>query len=152
VETSSLMAELEQPKKYRVGPAEYGVFISQIEIHRVFLVSASIKRTRLPAEDATLNYNERIGRSKFELTESGFRALYPYSVEFTETGSESPFGQVTCTFAAEYKSEQEMSTKIFSAFRELNLPLNVWPYVREYIHSTTNRMGLPAVILRSVKR
>ena len=37
-------------------------------------------------------------------------------------------------------------------FRELNLPLNAWFYVREFVRATTNRTGIPKLVLKSLRR
>lgn len=39
----------------------------------------------------------------------------------------------------------------FSAFGELNGVFNVWPYWREFVQSTTTRMGLPPLMVPSLK-
>jgi hypothetical protein len=142
----------EKSKAYKVDAAEYAKFIAQLEVDWIYLLSSTVKRRYLPGSDATLNYQEKVGRVKYEALDSGFRALFPYRVEFVEAGAEESFGEIHCLFAAEYKSAQPMNKETFEVFRDLNLPLNVWPYVREYVHATSNRMGLPPVVLRSIKR
>lgn len=58
-----------------------------------------------------------------------------------ETGA--PVGEVRLAATAFYTSDEPMTNEIFDVFGELNLPLNVYPYVREFVHSATTRMGFP---------
>jgi preprotein translocase subunit SecB len=45
-----------------------------------------------------------------------------------------------------------MTKDYFGVFVQVNLPVNTWPYFREFVHSTVSRMGLPPVVLPLVKR
>jgi preprotein translocase subunit SecB len=46
--------------------------------------------------------------------------------------------------------EEELS-ELLGAFESRNVPLNVWPYAREFVSSMTVRMGFPALVLSSYK-
>lgn len=146
------MTEKRPSSSYKVTPEEYGAFIAQLNISGVYLSSSTLKRMRMPNLEGDLTFEEKFGRNKFEATEAGFCALYPYTISLVESGEETPFGEIRCVFAAEYTSEMPLTKELFEVFRDLNLPLNVWPYVREYVHSATHRMGLPTLVLRSLKR
>lgn len=138
--------------KFKVTPEQYNAFIKQVDLNWVYLESCSTKRHRLPNLEASISYDEKVGRRSYEHTDDGFRALFNYQIKLVEAEQETPFAEIKCIYAAEYSSEIPMDDNIFSVFRELNLPLNVWPYVREFVHGTTSRMGLPALVLRSLKR
>ena len=138
--------------KFKILPEQYNTFIEQVNLNWVYLESSTVKRHRPPNLEVSISYDEKVGRLSYELTEDGFRARYVYQIKLTEAEHEEPFGDIRCVYAAEYTSGLPMDNATFSVFRELNLPLNVWPYVREFVHTTTSRMGLPALVLKSLKR
>ena len=35
----------------------------------------------------------------------------------------------------------------FEIYKEINLPVNIWPYFREFVANTTYRMNMPSVTL-----
>lgn len=57
--------------------------------------------------------------------------------------------EIVAVFAAEYaiKSDKELPDDAVLEFGRLNVPHQVWPYWREYCHSTCSRMSLPVSIM-----
>ena len=143
---TSQMAE-----KPEISPEEYGEFLQDIELKRIYLADAKAKRKRSPSLEAVLRFNQDMVKSKFSNIEGGFAATFSFQVQLLEDDNEKPFADLTVTYVAEYSSEQKMTKGIFEIFRQYNLPLNLYPYVREYVHTTTNRMGLPSLILPVLK-
>lgn len=144
------MSEQEADKK-KVTPEEYGEFVHGIELRKVYLSDARIKRVRTPVLDSTLSFGQSVGKNKFGKTEDGFFATFNFHVTLLEEGDEKPFGDINVTYTAEYSSEKKITRNIFEVFEAYNLPLNLYPYVREYVHTTTNRMGMPTLILPTFK-
>lgn len=92
-------------------------------------------------------------------TEAGMRYLKgPVSDELKEN-PENPenaeqldkliAAEITATFVSEYliKCDEELPQDAISEFGRINVPHQVWPYWREYCHSTCARMSLPVSIL-----
>lgn len=46
-----------------------------------------------------------------------------------------------------YISKQPATDWLFDWYSESVLPLNIWPFIRELVHSMTIRMGLPPLTL-----
>ncbi|MBL0171693.1 MAG: hypothetical protein IPP90_13395 [Gemmatimonadaceae bacterium] len=44
-----------------------------------------------------------------------------------------------------------MTDAIFAEFERVNLPLNTWPYFREFLQSTLVRAGWPPFVLPAFK-
>lgn len=57
--------------------------------------------------------------------------------------------EIVATFVSEYaiKCEEELPQDSILEFGRINVPHQVWPYWREYCHSTCARMSLPVSIL-----
>lgn len=138
-------------EKPEISPEEYGEFLQGIELRRIYLVDTRVKRKRSPSLEAVLRFNQDVVKSKFSKIEDGFTATFSFQVQLLEDDNEAPFADLMVSYVAEYSSEQKMTKKIFEIFGQYNLPLNLYPYVREYIHTTTNRMGLPSLVLPVLK-
>lgn len=57
--------------------------------------------------------------------------------------------RIEARFALTYalSSQQDLSEENYDAFGQRNAVYNAWPYWREFVQSTTVRMGLPALTL-----
>lgn len=57
--------------------------------------------------------------------------------------------EIVATFVSEYtiKCEEHLPQDAVLEFGRLNVPHQIWPYWREYCHSTCARMSLPVSIL-----
>jgi hypothetical protein len=151
-----------RPKKIKdtpvdLDPKAYGKFIQGLEIQQVLLVRSSIERFGFPSADTTLSF-ELTGAAA-ELTRfddnSGFVARLPYTTDLVFHGSPENepvrFATISVTFEAIYSTEIPITDAIFETFKDYNLRLNLWSYVREFIQSTTLRMGFPGLVLPHLK-
>jgi preprotein translocase subunit SecB len=135
----------------KISPEEYREFVQGLELKHVYLSAAKVKRVRMPDVAVPLRYGHNISKKRYSNSEEGFSASFTFQVTLFEEGVEAPFGEIDVTFTAEYTAKQAMTKKIFEVFGDINLPLNVFPYIREYVHTTTNRMGFPTLILPTYK-
>ena len=149
-----------RPKKIKdnpIDPKAYGKFIQGLEIQQVLLVRSSIERFGFPSADATLSFE--LAGAAAELTRfddnSGFVARLPYTTDLVSHGSSESdpvrFATISVTFEAIYSTEIPITDVIFETFKDYNLRLNLWSYVREFIQSTTLRMGFPGLVLPHLK-
>lgn len=63
---------------------------------------------------------------------------------------EPELASIACTFALTYQLNRGMpddARDLLPAFAETNSVLHAWPYLREFVQSTTWRMGLPPLSL-----
>lgn len=71
-----------------------------------------------------------------------------YEGQEQDKGADVPF-RIQAVFQLIYavKSPITFSEEQLAAFGEFNGIYNAWPYWREYVHSTTVRMGLPPMVV-----
>lgn len=55
--------------------------------------------------------------------------------------------KISVTFTLFFSSEINISKDFFDIFKRRNLPVNSWPYFREFVQSMTQRMNIPPVTL-----
>ncbi len=139
-------------KSTRISPDAYSKFLRQIELKDVMLTSAEIRREIMARPGTPLEYEAKPTRRSYQAAPGGFDSTLSYLVRMREVGSGELVGLIRVSLTAVYESDEPMNDEIFEVFGELNLPLNVFPYVREFVHSATTRMGLPGLILPTIKR
>ena len=69
------------------------------------------------------------------------------------TRNEEPMVTVSCSYDVEYVVREgfQPSKAQIDAFREGNAIFNVWPYFREYLQSSLQRMGFPPFVAPFLK-
>lgn len=73
-----------------------------------------------------------------------------FSIESTSVGDSSEAGfKLSFVYRLKYTLDKELdlTNEILEEFANRNTPINVWPYAREFVSSTTSRMGLTPLIL-----
>ncbi len=78
---------------------------------------------------------------RFEF-EAGVRLINEAELKSTE---KTVHLEITATFIAAYYLTGELDEEALEEFTQYNIGYHVWPYWREYVHSTCNRVGLPII-------
>ncbi len=134
-----------------LSPAEYGQFIEGLELLEVRLVRLNVEARSFPIKPAGTRL-EIADEASYTPLDSGFEVFHRYSLLATDDLSPSePVGRIEAEFALRFKSVQPISQPYFEIFREVNLPVNTWPYWRELVQAMTARMGWPPVTLPLLK-
>ncbi|BDG22727.1 helix-turn-helix domain-containing protein [Thermus thermophilus] len=124
-------------------PEAYARFIQGLDIRSVELVEAHAKLERPPKGKLAF----KMGLEAFgpEPREGGFLAGLALSLDFQD--EEGPFGFLRLRVRAGYATPLFPDEALFRAFRERNLLLHLWPYLRLYVDFLTAQMGLPRLVL-----
>lgn len=125
---------------------EYNNFINQIEIVNVYLISAKIDNLSHEEPSSGVEFGIR-ERSWYENRKNYIDCYHRYILTAKDDAEGQKVALVSITFVAVYQSEIPMSNEIFQTFKERNLPLNTWPYFREFVQSSFMRMGWTAVVV-----
>jgi hypothetical protein len=132
-----------------VSPAEYAAFIEGIKLERLWLVEAMIRNYAGPntPTEALLRVGDDPDWCEIE---GGFRAQSHYKVRVT--ANEESQAEIDVTFAVDFASPTPMTDDLFDLFGFVNLPLNTWPFLREFVHTTFGRMDWVPFALPAIKR
>lgn len=132
-----------------VSPAAYSDFIAQIRLERIWLLSAKVENRAGPdtPEHASLQIQDS---TRWEPRERGFRAVTAYRVRIT--ADRRVLASIEVTYAVDFASQEPMTDPVFATFGEVNLPVNTWPYLREFLATTFGRMNWMPVTLPALKR
>ncbi len=131
-----------------ISPQSYAAFIGQIELHTIWLSEVRVRNYCGP--DAPDHNSVRISsKAKWELTLSGFRAFTEYKVRLKS--DDAPSLDLDVTYGLDFVSSEPMTDEIFLIFRDVNLPVNTWPYLREFVSTTMGRMNWAPFTLPTFK-
>jgi hypothetical protein len=132
-----------------VSPTAYNMFIQQIELRAIWLKSAEVRNSYGP--DAPKEAKIAIRRdANFEQIDVGFRAFQQYV--FRLKAADALLAEIKVEFAADFASNEPITDGIFTLFKEVNLPVNTWPYFREFVATTMGRWGWGPFTLPAFKR
>ena len=130
---------------------EYRKFIRQVDIRDVRVVAARmdvIDRDYYPSSSLVSWTVD----AEYEPTGDGFNVLHRYRVRVRNKGSKQDKARISVTFLVTYTSKIAVNDELFDVFRERNLPINTWPYFREFVHNSLMRMGWPPFIAPVFRR
>ncbi|WP_297859732.1 hypothetical protein [Meiothermus sp.] len=121
-----------------------------LELRRVRLIEASVQA--LEASPNPLRSQVGLEESySYRPEEDGFEAVGQFRLVVVDQDSQAEQGSIEVSFGFWYSSklqpESEGFAGYFEVFKEINLPINMWPFVREFIYNTTARMDWPPFTL-----
>lgn len=119
---------------------EYNTFVTQIEITGIRLISAKVDLLDYSYFPSSTQVKWR-ARASYEQGEEEFNVSQLYSLRILDEETNEAKARISVTFYVTYSSKIPMSDDLFEEFKTRNLPLNTWPYFREFVHSITMRMG-----------
>ena len=141
-------------KKKMVSPGEYRDFIKGIDLKSISFNKASFELlvSEMPKEiKPVVNVKNRA--ELLEPSPKGFSSKHKYNLLCSDpVEKKEKYLRISAEFLVEYSSEKQITDDLFQIFKEVNLPVNTWPYFREYVHSCMGRLNLPPLILPALKR
>lgn len=129
---------------------EYNEFISGVQLQLIELAEVRARAETSDLSDLAL----RVG-SKFTITspkqdDSRFTVEASLQLDF-HAEDEGSLGEFSCLYRLEYTTEVPLTDPVFKVFSERNVPLNIWPFLRELVMSTTQRFGWSGFVLPAYK-
>jgi hypothetical protein len=123
----------------------YNDFVAQIGIAALRIVSAQINILDYSYFPSSAEVKWRM-RASYEKAEDKFNVSHRYNVTILDKETKEAKAKISVTFYVVYSSKIPISDDLFEIFKVRNLPLNTWPYFREFVHNATMRMGWPPFI------
>lgn len=133
-------------------PEKYNDFIRHLELVDVYLKESRSTFARRPSGALSYQIHETTKRPL--VFEGGFEAGIHYRLELYEDAKEGEpqlFGRIEALWVAIYNSPRPPDSNTFNIFKQLNLPVNLWPYFRVLVHNTSAQAGIPYLVLPARK-
>ncbi len=131
---------------------KYNEFIHSLELVDIYIAELTFKRLKdIPENNqvrvkvtikATKNEYKKVETDLYEITH---RVLF--KLEYVKEGHRNLFFELKVTFKLFYRSKHELTDEIFKIFVERNVPVNVFPFLREIVCNSMYRTGLPPILI-----
>lgn len=132
-----------------ISREDYATFIGQIELVEIWLHEANVVNKHGPQtpEQATFRFSSK---ATWESQPAGFRIFHHYSV--CVEAADALFAEVNVTFGLDFASKEPMTEAVFAIFEDVNLSVNTWPFLREFVSTTMGRMNWIPFTLPALKK
>lgn len=144
-----------------VNLEQYSNFIQGLELHNIYLAASRTEVKAFPNGDGLFYHLDSESQGPLPVNpdpegREGFQAATRYSVlifdhEPTEGETAEPLAVIEAVWAAVYTSPRQPTQEEFNLFAQQNLPVNIWPYFRYFVHNATSHMGFPQLVLPTFK-
>ncbi|MBA7671453.1 hypothetical protein ES703_79611 [subsurface metagenome] len=124
---------------------DYNDFVKQIEVDDLRIVSAQVNLLDYSYFPSSAEVKWKM-RASYEKAEGQFSVSHRYNVTILDKETNEDKAKISVTFFVVYSSKIPISDDFFEIFKVRNLPLNTWPYFREFVHNVIMRMGWPPFI------
>lgn len=151
--SSNTETEAEEPRAQdtpQISRREYAAFIGQIELRAIWLDHTRVTNHFGPHTPKEARF--RVGSmAVWDLAADGFTVLHTYDVG-VESKDGTQLAEMDVAFGLHFESEQPVTDDLFDIFQDVNLPVNTWPYLREFVSTTMGRMGWTPFTLATFKK
>ena len=143
------MEKEKENKKYKVTPREYDEYIKGVDIREIRFENGSFKfkNADLFREESSIKVKYKRNPELIEIHKDYFVVRDKLVFSVIEVSSRKHIIDVECCLIVVYDHEDGITEEMFELFRDFNVPVNTWPYFREFVGSATTRMGMPAFTL-----
>ncbi len=133
----------------KISPKKYRSILDGLELKNILIseLKASVKHELL-SEGLTISikdFAEYENRDGEVLVKTTYRLM-------ARNAEKKIALKMEATFIVIFSSKNEISDEFFDVYKNISLPLNIWPFFREFVNATTARMNIPPITLPLLKR
>lgn len=138
------------------SPERYQEFVRDVELRGVRLLNCEVTSHGMLHESMQASYDLDV-ESTFAWIEQGFEAVQECTVSvFVQEDEEAvPVGSINVAYGFVYsctfEDEEYDRDAYLQIFQRVSLPVNAWPFIRQFVHDMTQRMNWPALTLPLLK-
>ncbi len=133
----------------KMTPQEYRSILDDIELQSLYLkkLDSYILHDQI-GEGMSVVIKDN---STYSNTDEGFIAESRYTLN-AKNQQKKIVLKIDCVYAIIFESSKNITDPFFEIYKDMSLPLNVWPFFREMVNSITSRMNIPPLTLPLIKR
>ncbi len=133
----------------KIKPEEYRRLLEGIELENIILKASKTEiNHELLSENMTVSSKEN---ASYTITKDGFDVENKHIVIVKNKDKKNVI-RIEGNFLILFHSKEAITDAFFDVYKEISLPLNVWPFFREFVNSMTARMNIPPLTLPLLKR
>ena len=132
----------------KLSPDEYRRILDGIELKNILIsnIKADLKHELLTEGMKIVIKDD----AQYEMREDDFIIKNKYILTAKNQANKIAL-KIECVFIVVFETKYEITDGFFEIYKDLSLPLNVWPFFRELVNSTTARMNIPPLTLPLLK-
>ncbi|WP_345464045.1 hypothetical protein [Deinococcus carri] len=135
---------------------KYNKFVSGVSLTSIRLGSCSVESEPIrPSPSKTkveLEFETSLTEATFQTDAGEFDAVAQIAVKFSVRETGDPVGTIRASYRLTYTGQDSSDLDTVRLFVKQNVPVNAWPYLREFVHTTMQRMDWPPFILPPMRR
>lgn len=140
----------------KVNKEEYDNFIKNLELLNLYLSECRFKRADSELDDHSIEVTaslELIKNEYKQLKDNTFEVKHSvnFILSFNKDSKKIKLFELKAVFMLIYKNKIKITDEIFDLFSKKNIPLNIMPYLREFVTNSMYRTGLPPILLPVTK-
>ena len=87
-------------------------------------------------------------KAQFEIeSKNSIKILHNYNLKIKNHKNKKNILQINLSFELVFSSKETFTQEFFDVYKEDSLPINTWPYFREFVSSLIQRMNFPPLTL-----
>jgi preprotein translocase subunit SecB len=137
----------------KINPERYREILSKTDLVDIRLDSCSVSFSK---ENLALSEGLEVSikdQATFSSQGRNVDVVHKFRLVARNPGSKKKeVVRIAAAFCLTYATEHPFDDGFFEVFKEISLPLNSWPYFREFVQSMTQRIGIPPLVLPLIKR
>ena len=135
-----------------MDPKKYYSILKKLELNEIYIESCTVSQLRdelLSEKNLQVTVKDK---AMLEQQDSKVTIIHKYDLKAKTSQTEKGFPlKVSATFCLIFRTDDKIEKPFFDIFKKINLPLNSWPYFREFVQSITQRMNIPPLTLPFIK-
>jgi len=136
-----------------IEPAEYSRLLKGLQILSIWVNGFSAERSGEQPKLSTPILGKIKDETSMHMKEDGLAiAKVRYLFNARAEGTRKSFLKIKCEYHLLFETRESLPEAFFKTYSKTSLPLNVWPYFREFVQSTVTRMNMPPITLPLFKR
>lgn len=146
------MAIKKSRNKEKIDPKSYAQILRGIKLGEIYLESCSVthKRENLVGQKGLEVFIR--DRASYKQDNGRVKVTHKYYLTAQKPEIQDFALKISTTFCLVYITDSPFKKEFFEIFKNRSLPLNSWPYFREFVQNMTQRMNIPPITLPWVKR
>jgi len=128
----------------KLSPKKYNELLQYLELKDLYLKESRCElHSRNLDDNASIEFREKAGKVNLVENTASIEIAYDLNVH----SKESKILTISAKYVIIYEVAQKLPEEFFEIYTNFTLPIQTFPYLRELVHSTTTKMGLPHLLL-----
>lgn len=141
-------------KEHDVDREKYADLVKKVNIVQINLMKINAEKHSPVDESGTIDVTVNHRPSLREVLEDGFIIDFESTISASNNEDEKLFDiniKYELLYSLEGGIDEEEYDDVIDSFAYRNVPVNIWPYIRELVSEMTVRMGFPPLVLKPLK-